>query len=44
MATLPFVKMHGIGNDYVYVDCFSHAVPDPAALARRVSPRHTGIG
>ncbi|MGH7787423.1 MAG: diaminopimelate epimerase [Candidatus Binatia bacterium] len=44
MATLPFVKMHGIGNDYVYVDCFAHAVADPAALARRVSPRRTGIG
>lgn len=44
MATLPFVKMHGIGNDYVYVDAFAHRVADPAALARRVSPRRTGIG
>jgi diaminopimelate epimerase len=44
MATLPFVKMHGIGNDYVYVDCFAHRVADPVALARRVSPRRTGIG
>jgi diaminopimelate epimerase len=44
MATLPFVKMHGIGNDYVYVDCFAHDVPDPAELARRISPRRTGIG
>ncbi len=44
MATLPFVKMHGIGNDYVYVDCFAHRVSDPVALARRVSPRRTGIG
>jgi diaminopimelate epimerase len=44
MATLPFIKMHGIGNDYVYVDCFAHPVPDPAALARRVSPRRTGVG
>jgi diaminopimelate epimerase len=44
MATLPFVKMHGTGNDYVYVDCFAHAVPDAAALARRISPRRTGIG
>ena len=44
MATLPFVKMHGIGNDYVYVDCFAHRVADPAALAERVSPRRTGIG
>jgi diaminopimelate epimerase len=44
MATLPFIKMHGIGNDYVYVDCFTRQVADPAALARRVSPRRTGIG
>lgn len=44
MATLPFVKMHGIGNDYVYVDCFAHRVVDPAALAQRVSPRRTAIG
>jgi diaminopimelate epimerase len=44
MATLPFVKMHGIGNDYVYVDCFTHAVADPVALAQRVSQRRTGIG
>lgn len=44
MAVLPFIKMHGIGNDYVYVDCFENTVRDPAALARRVSPRHTAIG
>jgi diaminopimelate epimerase len=44
MSTLHFTKMHGIGNDYVYVDCFSQTVHDPAALARRVSPRRTGIG
>ncbi|MDX2167623.1 MAG: diaminopimelate epimerase [Deltaproteobacteria bacterium] len=36
--------MHGIGNDYVYVDAFAHDVADPAALAQRVSPRRTGIG
>ena len=44
MAHLRFTKMHGIGNDYVYVDCFTQSVADPAGLARRVSPRHTGIG
>ena len=44
MARLPFVKMHGIGNDYVYVDCFAHRIADPAALARRVSPRRTAVG
>ncbi len=44
MARLRFTKMHGIGNDYVYVDCFAESVADAAALARHVSPRHTGIG
>jgi diaminopimelate epimerase len=44
MARLRFIKMHGIGNDYVYVDCFSQAVANPSALARRVSVRRTGIG
>jgi len=44
MSRLPFTKMHGIGNDYVYVDCFAHRVLDPAALARVVSPRRTGVG
>jgi len=39
-----FTKMHGAGNDYVYVNCFEETVRDPAALARRVSDRHTGIG
>ncbi|HEY1188076.1 MAG TPA: diaminopimelate epimerase [Gemmata sp.] len=42
---MQFTKMHGIGNDYVYVDCVRHAPPaDPAALARAVSDRHFGIG
>ena len=41
---LPFTKMHGIGNDYVYVDAFQTDVPDPPAVARLVSPRRTGIG
>ncbi len=40
-----FTKMHGAGNDYVYVDCFSQSPPaDPADLARRVSDRHRGVG
>ncbi len=39
-----FTKMHGIGNDYVYVDCFSDRVADPAGTAVLVSDRHTGIG
>jgi diaminopimelate epimerase len=44
MPTLHFTKMHGLGNDYVYVDAFSHRVANPADLARRISARHTGIG
>ena len=39
-----FTKMHGIGNDYVYVDCFRQQVEDPSALAKAVSDRHFGIG
>ena len=39
-----FTKMHGIGNDYVYVNCFEEQISDPPALARVVSDRHTGIG
>jgi diaminopimelate epimerase len=41
---LPFTKMHGIGNDYVYVNAFEVKVDDPARVARLVSPRRTGIG
>ena len=40
-----FTKMHGIGNDYVYVNCFDVPFPqDPAELARRMADRHFGIG
>ena len=39
-----FTKMHGAGNDYVYVNCFDEAVSDPVGLARAVSDRHFGIG
>lgn len=39
-----FTKMHGLGNDYVYVNCFEEDIADPAALARAVSDRHRGIG
>lgn len=42
---MQFVKMHGAGNDYVYVDCFAQPVPShPAELAVAVSDRHTGVG
>ena len=41
---LPFVKMEGLGNDYVYVDVHRRDVGDAPALARRVSDRRFGIG
>ena len=39
-----FTKMQGIGNDYVYVNCFREQVKNPSALARRISDRHFGVG
>ena len=40
-----FTKMHGAGNDYVYVNCFEESFPqDVAKLARRISDRHKGVG
>ena len=39
-----FTKMHGLGNDYVYVDCFGERVGDPASLAPKISDRHFGVG
>src|SRR5947209_3359300 len=40
-----FTKMHGAGNDYIYVDCFRNPVPhDPAGLSRAISDRHFGVG
>lgn len=45
---LKFTKMHGIGNDYVYIDCTGsgalETLPDPARLSKLVSDRHFGIG
>ena len=42
--TLPFTKMQGCGNDYVYVDGFHHQVDDPSALAKAISDRRFGVG
>ena len=39
-----FTKMHGLGNDYVYVNCFEEKIKKPAKLAQVVSERHFGIG
>jgi diaminopimelate epimerase len=44
MARLKFVKMHGCGNDYIYVVADRARPADPAALARRLSDRHFGVG
>jgi diaminopimelate epimerase len=39
-----FTKMHGLGNDYIYVNCFEEEIENPAELARLVSDRHRGAG
>lgn len=39
-----FTKMHGLGNDYIYVNAFKETIADPNALARRMSDRHFGVG
>lgn len=39
-----FWKMHGIGNDYIYFDCFDWQPEDPAALAVKLSDRHFSVG
>lgn len=41
---MKFTKMHGIGNDYVYVDCTKEELRQPGAVSRFVSDRHFGIG
>ncbi len=41
---MKFTKMHGIGNDYVYVNCFEETVENPSQTAIAVSDRHKGIG
>lgn len=41
---MKFTKMHGIGNDYIYVSCFEEEVTEPAKLAPIISDRHFGVG
>jgi diaminopimelate epimerase len=41
---MKFTKMHGIGNDYLYVNGFAETVADPAQLSREMSDRHRGVG
>lgn len=44
MTNIPFTKMHGIGNDYIYIDCLERMPANPSELSKEMSPRHTSIG
>src|SRR5579883_3575373 len=44
MRKVPFVKIHGCGNDYVFIITDRFRFADPAGLARRLSDRRFGIG
>ncbi len=44
MQTFNFTKMHGAGNDYIYVNCFKEKLTDINETARKISDRHFGIG
>ncbi|MBP0967916.1 MAG: carbamoyl-phosphate synthase large subunit, partial [Oscillospiraceae bacterium] len=41
---IPFVKMHGCGNDYIYVNCMEKRISAPESLSVQLSDRHFGIG
>ena len=41
---MKFTKMHGLGNDYIYVNAFEEKIADPSALAIKISDRHFGVG
>ena len=44
MSKIPFTKMHGCGNDYIYINVAQHPIDDPVAAAIKWSDRHKGIG
>jgi diaminopimelate epimerase len=44
MSKIPFTKMHGCGNDYIYVNTMRYDIPHPADVAKKWSDRHKGIG
>ena len=44
MSKILFTKMHGCGNDYIYVDATRYMIPDPAEASIKWSDRHKGIG
>ena len=41
---MKFTKMQGLGNDYVYVNCFKETIENPPEMAKKVSNRNFGIG
>ncbi len=41
---IKFTKMHGIGNDYIYIDCMDKELTDPGAVSIAMSPRHFSVG
>ena len=41
---MKFTKMQGLGNDYVYVNCFREKIVNPPELAKKISDRHFGVG
>ncbi|MDE6181976.1 MAG: diaminopimelate epimerase, partial [Eubacteriales bacterium] len=41
---MKFTKMQGLGNDYVYINCFEENVENPNELAKKISDRHFGVG
>ena len=44
MPQVKFTKMHGIGNDYVYINCFEQQIDNPSELAKVMSPRRFSVG
>ena len=44
MAKIKFTKMHGIGNDYIYIDAINQKISNEKTLAIKLSDRHFGIG
>ncbi len=44
LTDIPFVKMNGLGNNFVYVDCMERPLDNLSELARQISRRHTGVG
>ncbi len=42
--SITFTKMHGLGNDYLFIEQFDSLIEDPAELSRQMSERHLGVG